>query len=440
MQLVKGIDKVIAENLAPFQMPGHKGRIEQDIYKYDLTEIEGTDNLSNPKGIILDTLRLISDTFGSSHSFISINGATGAILGALSTAFNKGDEIIVMRSSHISVYDGIFLLGLVPHYVYPDRDLLEQIKEIDNENIRGAVLTSPSFYGEVIEDDVFEYLFNRDLIIVVDEAHGSHLKLIDEELSSMRWADIVVHSFHKTLPSMTQTAVMHLCTNRFTRSFAQKNIKLFQSTSPNYVLMRSIDIAMDIYINQGAELMEKLLAMCADFKEKLESETEFFIVYKEGKQDKTRLLVRHRDNNVDYAHIDRQLREMGVQTEFQSQLGLLLIPTIMTIQEDFDRLLEALKKVDITEADEIEYKIFHPERALEIRNAFLQPSINKSYREAVGGIVTEYIIPYPPGSPVIVPGEVLSEDLALYMEKFKGDVVGLEHEGYINILDESRDE
>lgn len=129
MQLVKGIDKVIAENLAPFQMPGHKGRIEQDIYKYDLTEIEGTDNLSNPKGIILDTLRLISDTFGSSHSFISINGATGAILGALSTAFNKGDEIIVMRSSHISVYDGIFLLGLVPHYVYPDRDLLEQIKD-----------------------------------------------------------------------------------------------------------------------------------------------------------------------------------------------------------------------------------------------------------------------------------------------------------------------
>lgn len=436
MQLVKGIDKVIAEDLAPFQMPGHKGRIEQDIYKYDLTEIEGTDNLSNPKDIILETLHLISDTFGASHSFISINGATGAVLGAMSTAFNKGDEIIVMRNSHISVYDGIFLLGLVPHYVYSDQDLLEQIKELDGDHIRGVILTSPSFYGEIIEDDVFEYLFNRDLIIIVDEAHGSHLKLIDEELSSMRWADIVVHSFHKTLPSMTQTAVMHLCTNRFTRSFAQKNIKLFQSTSPNYVLMRSVDLAMDIYINQGVELMEKLLAMCADFKEKLEEQTDFFVVYKDGKQDKTRLLIRHKES-VDYAYIDRQLRTMGVQTEFQSQLGLLLIPTIMSIQEDFDRLLAALKEVDIVPADQISYKIFRPERALEIRNAFLQPSINKSYREAVGGIVTEYIIPYPPGSPVIVPGEVLSEELAAYMERFEGNILGLEHEGYINILDES---
>lgn len=439
MQLVKGIDKVIAEELIPFQMPGHKGRIETDIYQYDLTEIDGTDNLSNPKDIILDTLRLISDTFGSSHSFISINGATGAILGALSTAFNKGDEIIVMRNSHISVYDGIFLLGLIPHYVYPDRDLLEQIKELDGEHIRGVVLTSPSFYGEVIEDDVFEYLFNRDLVIVVDEAHGSHLKLIDPELSSMRWADIVVHSFHKTLPSMTQTAVMHLCTNRFTRSYAQKNMKLFQSTSPNYVLMRSVDIAIDIYINQGAELMEKLLEMCADFREKLESETDFFLVYKDGKQDKTRLLIRHK-KNVDYAYIDRQLREMGVQTEFQSQLGLLLMPTIMNVQNDFDRLLQALKDVEIVEVDEITYKVFHPERALEIRNAFLQPSINKSYREAVGGIVTEYIIPYPPGSPVIVPGEILTEELAEYMEKFEGSILGLEHEGYINILDDSGDE
>jgi lysine decarboxylase len=128
---------------------------------------------------------------------------------------------------------------------------------------------------------------------------------------------------------------------------------------------------------------------------------------------------------------------MGVQTEFQSQLGLLLIPTIMSIQEDFDRLLAALKEVDIVPADQISYKIFRPERALEIRNAFLQPSINKSYREAVGGIVTEYIIPYPPGSPVIVPGEVLSEELAAYMERFEGHILGLEHEGYINILDES---
>lgn len=439
MKLVWGIDKVIQEELVPFQMPGHKGRIEQDIYKYDLTEIAGTDNLSNPKDIILDTMQLISDTFGSSHSFISVNGATGAVLGAISTAFNTGDEIIVMRNSHISVYDAIFLLGLKPHYIYPDENMLERMQELVTENIKGVVLTTPSFYGEVIEDDVFEFLWEKDLIIVVDESHGSHLKLIDDELSAMRYADIVVHSFHKTLASMTQTAVMHLCTNRFTRAFAQKNIKLFMSTSPNYVLMRSVDIAMDIYINQGTELMENLLAMCADFKEKLEAETDFFIVYKDGKQDKTRLLIRHKES-IDYASVDRQLREMGVQTEFQSQQGLLLMPTIMNIQSDFDTLLDCLKKVQIYPLEKMSYKYFRPERALEIRRAFLQPSVSKSYRDAVGSIVTEYIIPYPPGSPIIVPGEIMTEEMAEYLEEFEGNILGLEHEGYVSILEEDEEE
>lgn len=434
MKLVWGIDKVIAENLAPFQMPGHKGRIEQDIYKYDLTEISGTDNLFNPKDIILDTMRLIADTFGASHSFISVNGATGAVLGALSTAFNKGDEVIIMRNSHISVYDGVFLLGIKPVYIYPDENMLERLKALVNDNTKGVVLTTPSFYGEVIEDDVFEFLVETGITIVVDESHGSHLKLIDDELSAMRFADIVVHSFHKTLPSMTQTAIMHLCTNKFTASFAQKNLKLFMSTSPNYVLMRSLDIAMDIYLSQGWELMQDLLAMCADFKQKLEDETDFYIVYKDGKQDKTRLLIRHKDS-VDYNSIDQQLRFMGVQTEFSSQLGLLLMPSIMTIQEDFDRLLGALKKVTLHKVDQVFYKIFRLEQAIPIREAFLQQDYPLSYQDAVGHIVTEYIIPYPPGSPVIVPGEIMSQELADYLDNFEGNIVGLEHEGYVNVLD-----
>ncbi len=436
MKLVKGIDRVISENLIPFQMPGHKGRIEEEIYKYDLTEIEGTDNLSNPKDIILDTLRLISDVFGSSHSFISVNGATGAILGALSTAFNENDEIIITRNSHISVYDGIYLLGLKPKYIYDDDDILEKLKELVTENTKGVLFTSPTFFGDIIDDDVYEFLIEKDLIIVVDEAHGSHLKLIDEDLSSMKYADIVIHSFHKTLPSMTSTAIMHLCTSRFSRSFAQKNIKLFQTTSPSYVLMRSIDIAMDIYINNGLELMEELLSVIKDFKTNLESQTEFFVYYSENsKVDKSRILIKHR-KSVDYKDIDSQLRSMGIQTEFQSQKGLLLMPSIMNTKDDFDKLLDALKNVVVHEKEEIDYKLFRPKKAMEIREAFLKPSISKSYTESVGGIVTEYIIPYPPGSPIIVPGEIMSEELAYYLEEFEGNILGLEHEGYINILEE----
>ena len=223
MKLVEGLTRVIEEHLVHFEMPGHKGRIEQDIYKYDVTEIAGTDNLTNPKDIILQTMELISKTFGSYHSFISVNGATGAVFGAKSTAFKPGDEIIMMRSSHICVYDGAFLLGLRPKYTFSDGDLLEQLKELVSDETKGVILTSPSFYGEIIGDEIFEWIVSKDLILVVDESHGSHLKLIDDELSSMRYADIVVHSIHKTLPSMTQTAIMHHCSPRFSKSYAQKN-------------------------------------------------------------------------------------------------------------------------------------------------------------------------------------------------------------------------
>lgn len=433
MKLVEGLNRVIEERLVHFEMPGHKGRIEPCIYQYDVTEIPGTDNLNNPKDIILETMEGIARAFGSLHSFISVNGATGAVYGAMATAFKPGDEIIMQRNSHVSAYDGAFLLGLKPKYAFSDRDLLEQLKELVTEETKGVILTTPSFYGEIIEDDVFEWIVERGLILVVDESHGSHLKLIDDELSSMRYADIVVHSFHKTLPSMTQTAVMHLCTPRFTRSYAQKNLKLFMSTSPNYVLMRSVDIAMDIYVSQGKELMKELLTYCEEFKRDLEATTDFRVIYKDGKQDKTRLLIRHL-HSVDYAHIDEDLRRMGIQTEFQSQQGLLLMPSIMNTKEDFHRLLDALQRVSIDRRSRVAYKVFRPEKALEIRQAFLRPSESLSYREALGRVVSEYVIPYPPGSPVLVPGEVMNEELVDYLEDFKGSIVGLEKEGFVNVL------
>ena len=110
------------------------------------------------------------------------------------------------------------------------------------------------------------------------------------------------------------------------------------------------------------------------------------------------------------------------------------MPSIMTIQEDFDRLLEAMKSLEIEKKEKIVYKQFKPEKVLEIRRAFLQPSVNRTYREALGEVVTEYIIPYPPGSPILVPGERMSQELIDYLEDFEGSIVGLEHEGYVNIL------
>ncbi|NLY72571.1 MAG: aminotransferase class I/II-fold pyridoxal phosphate-dependent enzyme [Tissierellia bacterium] len=435
MRIKEALDRVIEEELIHFEMPGHKGRIEEEIYKYDYTEIEGTDNLTSPQGAILETMEAISRAFGSKKSFISINGSTGGLLGAMSAAFKRGDEIIIMRGAHISIYDGIYLLGLRPRYLYNDRDYLAQLKELVNENTRGLVLTSPDYYGAILDEEIFQWIRARDLTLIVDEAHGSHLKLIDESLSSMAYADIVVHSFHKTLPSMTQSAVVHLCSERFSENYLQKHIKLFQSTSPNYLLMRSLDLALEIYESRGKKLMEDLLENCRAFKEELEKTTDFYVDYRGKRQDKTRLFISHK-KEIDYGDLDKKLRARALQSEFFNQDGILLMPSIMNIKNDFDKLLEALQGLELIDKKKLGYKDFRPVRALEVGQAFLRQTRLVSFKEAVGRVVTEYAIPYPPGSPVLVPGEIMDKKLAAYLEDFQGEIVGLERPGYIGILED----
>lgn len=435
MRIKEGLDRVVAEKLVRFEMPGHKGRIEEDIYKYDYTEIPGTDNLTNPKDIILNTMEEIARTFGARASFISVNGASGGLLGSMSAAFRPGDEVIILRKAHISIYDGIYLLGLKPLYIYEDEDYLDQLKSLITPRTRGVVLTSPDYYGRVLDEEVFQWVVERGLILIVDEAHGSHLKLIDEDLSSMKYADLVVHSFHKTLPSMTQSAVVHLCSDRFEKSYLQKNLKLFQSTSPSYLLLRSVDIALDIYKSQGRALMEELLLNCEEFKKKLENATDFYVNYQEKRQDRTRLLITHRED-LDYGELERGLRELGIQSEFSSQEGLVMLTSIMNIKEDFDRLLEGLKSVPLVKGKRIDHRSFRPKRVVELKDAFLKKSSFLSFEEALGRVVSEYVIPYPPGSPLIVPGELMDRELIAYLEDFKGELVGLERPGYIGVLDE----
>lgn len=435
MRIKEALDRVVEEKLVHFQMPGHKGRLEEDIYKYDYTEIPGTDNLFNPQGPILKTMEAMSKSFGSKKTFLSVNGATGGIIGSMAAAFSRGDEVIIMRGTHISVYDGVYLLGLRPLYLYEDEDYLSQLKRLVTPKTKGVVLVSPDYYGAIIDDEVFQWIRDKDLTLVVDEAHGSHLKLIGPGLSAMDYADLVIQSFHKTLPSMTQTAVVHLCTDRIKPSRLAKSLKLFQSTSPNYVLMRSLDMALDIYDREGKKRMDKLLLSCKNFKKELEEKTDYYVNYRGKKQDPTRLFICHKEE-VDYSLIEKDLRKFGIQIEFSNQDGLLMMPSIMSQQEDFDRLLDALSKIEVSLRPKLSYKNFRPRRVLEVEEAFLQDYKLLSFKEAVGRVVAEYVIPYPPGSPILVPGEEMDQDLASYLEDFQGEIVGLERVGHVAVVEE----
>jgi len=240
----------------PFHMPGHKRNKKFDeFYKMDITEIEGFDNLHHPESIILEAEQRAAHLFGAEETFFLVNGSTSGILAAISSISKEGSTVLVARNSHKSVYHGIYLNNLKVTYLIPD-----VIEEFDinggidpeevricmehNKEIAGVIITSPTYDGVVsdirkIADIVHEY----GIPLIVDEAHGAHFPLWDEapESAISCGADMVIHSLHKTLPSLTQTALLHVNGNIVDRDKIRRFLGIYQSSSPSYVLMASID-------------------------------------------------------------------------------------------------------------------------------------------------------------------------------------------------------
>ncbi|HPB17928.1 MAG TPA: aminotransferase class V-fold PLP-dependent enzyme, partial [Clostridia bacterium] len=237
----------------PFHMPGHKRNMKCSAHlnklgiRYDITEIPGYDNLHDPKDIIYDAMKKAEMLWNSKYSFFLVNGSTCGILAAISSLADPGDKIIVARNSHKSVYNAIELLDLQPVFLnLPICAELSIPGSINPEIVYNAIsanpdakmvfLTSPTYEG-VISDiqSICDISHKMNIPVVVDEAHGAHLKLNEyfnnSAVSSS--ADIVIQSLHKTLPSLTQTAIAHICTNTVDRDKFQRYLSVFQTSSPS---------------------------------------------------------------------------------------------------------------------------------------------------------------------------------------------------------------
>ncbi|MBO4381018.1 MAG: aminotransferase class V-fold PLP-dependent enzyme, partial [Clostridia bacterium] len=239
-----------------FHMPGHK-RQEFDhlfgVEKLDYTEIEGTDNLHDAKGILKNAMEHAADVFSARATRFLVNGSTCGILAGIRAASKRGDAILVARNCHKSVYNAIELLGLVPEYILPE--YLEDVgfyggvepskveSLLKKTGAKLVVLTSPTYEGVISNiKAIADVCHKNDAILFVDEAHGAHLGFDGfEESARTLGADIVVNSLHKTLPSLTQTALLHVCSDRVDMKRIDESLAMFETSSPSYVLMSSID-------------------------------------------------------------------------------------------------------------------------------------------------------------------------------------------------------
>lgn len=463
----------------PYHMPGHKRRLSGDmpeeLMKLDITEIDGFDNLHQAEGIIKELQEKAAKIYGAEESFYLVNGSTCGILSAISAALPNGGHILMARNSHKSAYHAAYLKNLTISYLYPpymgEYDIFgaitwEQVEKAleENPDVGAVFLVSPTYEGRIADiEKIAEIVHAKGIPLIVDEAHGAHLGLAKNfPLNSCRrGADIVIHSVHKTLPSMTQTALLHVNGAFINRSRLRRFLHIYQTSSPSYVLMASIDNALRIVEEQGEELFQdfrknylrllKNLEVCKHLK---------FVPYEENKQDVGKLVISFNNKGLSGQQIyDMLLTDYHLQLEMAAGSYCLAMFTIGDGREAYERLEQALLSIDAklemiqkqgitgqmkyvysdesnTDGWESNSNCDTLKAAIPLAQAWDMDAEVISLEKAVGRHVADFINLYPPGVPLRVPGEVLCrrqyEQLLQYREQGLS-VQGIEENAPYNI-------
>lgn len=467
MPIKDALRQYIKEDNILFCMPGHKqGKgfkkdLEyMDFVSADLTEVDGLDNLHRPEYAIKESQKLLSELYGSKKSYFLINGSTSGNLAMIFSAFNEEDKVIVQRDCHKSIFNGIILKKLRPIYIKSSIDYnfnapltmnMEHFFSLFNENkdAKGLIITYPNYYG-VCEDlrTIIKECKSRGMKVLVDCAHGAHFG-INEKLPPnplKLGADMVVMSAHKTLPSFTQTAYLHV-SDSMDINIVDFYVSSFSSTSPSYMFLMSMDYARYYLQEYGKEDYDKLIDNCIKCKKEIDKISFIKTLSKKNmvnsngiELDPTRIVINLWEN-LNAHKLSRYLRERKIQVEMSDGSNIVLIPSTFNEEEDFEALLNALKDCDINYIEgnqlkfkevEIPRKIYDPYRVLEKRKTYIK------LEEAEGKICGDNIIPYPPGVPIIMMGELIDESIISMIKYYvKNDVtvIGIK-DNKISVIDE----
>lgn len=469
------------EDYYPYHMPGHKrklmGEMPREIMEIDITEIDGFDNLHQSEGILLELQERAARLYGAEESFYLVNGSTCGILSAISAALPQGGHLLMARNSHKSAYHVAYLRNLTVSYLYPqvnqeydicDAITPKQVKEaLEAESDIGAVfIVSPTYEGRIADiEAIAQIVHDKGLPLIVDEAHGAHLGLVSaEELqkrvrtvsvdsveekpyvvkyhpnSCQAGADIVIHSVHKTLPAMTQTALLHVSGNRIDREKLRRFLHIYQSSSPSYVLMASIDNALQLIEEKGKELFPVFWQNYTDMLEKLSACKHLRFLPLDEKQDIGKLVISTKQIGLSGQQIyDILLQKYHLQLEMASGSYCLAMFTVGDTAEAYERMTQALLAIDgeIAERkilpekldsawayqeaavmncemdsfmvkEQSTYQLCESE-ALPLAKAWDMIGEEVSLEAAIGRNLAEFVNLYPPGVPLLVPGEVLQK-------------------------------
>lgn len=456
--LYQALSDYAASDFYPCHMPGHKrnpaGGEMADYHKIDITEIGGFDNLHQAERILKEAQLRANRLYGADETFFLVNGSTCGVLAAIMASARPFDEILLARNCHKSVYHAAILHGLIARYYYPkmisEYDICDGVsaEEIGSlldtyPEVKAVVITSPTYEG-VLSDipGIAAVVHERGKILIVDEAHGSHFGLSSHlpQGAIAGGADLVIHSLHKTLPAMTQTALLHVNGGRVDRKKLRGYLSMLQSSSPSYVLMASMDACMKFLEEQGQERFAAMRGHYESFSEKTASLEHIHI----GKMTKVsqrrhelkgwdlgKMVISVKGTGMTGKELDDILRETyHLEMEMAAETYVLAIMTLMDEAAGWQRLADALCEIDgrIEEsADDGSSasgkRASHFSRPLKSRmtlaRAFHSEWERIPLRKATGRIAADFISLYPPGSPIVAPGEMLDEAVTKRIEEYR---------------------
>lgn len=475
--ILSGLIEYNTEGSYPWHMPGHKRRmhtifpeIVENPFSIDVTEAPGLDEMHHPTGIIKHAFNRATEIYGSTSSYYLVNGSTCGVLAAISSVCKPGDTIIVARNCHKSVYHALRLLRLKAFYIMPDWNETLQMfggMSIDvvkkalkmHPDAKAVLLVSPTYEGIVSDvEKIAKIAHKAKLPLIVDAAHGAHFEYmanVNETISTTNYdnvpdpairlgADIVIESLHKTLPAMTQCGILHYKSGLIKQSTLEEYLSIYQSTSPSYVFMATMEACIEKMDHERDGLFIVYKQLLEEYRKKLEGLQNIHLV---GENDfKKQSIYDYDDGKLVFTVKHCGIRkEEGIQVVNGVVLGEMLhkeygqvmemaagnyviaMTSIADTREAFEALYQALEAIDgqLTDLEEnadmnsedgVNYALV-AERKMTIAEAKESNQSEISLEDACGQICGEYIYIYPPGIPLVVPGEVLSKNVLSEIEK-----------------------
>ena len=437
-----------------FHIPGHKkGRgmdpafrefVGDNVLSIDLINIAPLDDLHSPKGAIKEAQELAAEAFGADHTFFSVQGTSGAIMTMILTVVGPGDKILVPRNVHKSIMSAIVFAGAIPIFIHPEVDCELGISHgISAEAVEKALkaypdakallVINPTYFGFAADlKRIVELAHSCNIPVVVDEAHGVHIKFHDDlPLSAMQaGADMAATSVHKLGGSMTQSSVLNLREGRISAKRVQAIFSMLTTTSTSYPILASLDTARRQLAIHGHDLIDDAIRLSKDTRKRINQIPHLTCVGKEKlhssatyDMDPTKLLISVKDLGISGHQAEEWLRHnANIEVELSDLYNILCLVTLGDTKKEMNLLINALQRMSKAYDSEATIKETHvsvpeiPALAMSPRDAFYADTEVVPLAEAHNCICAEFIMVYPPGIPIFIPGEIITEENIQYVQ------------------------